>query len=443
MPCDYRDGALYSKTDPRVNGSGVHQWYVCMNYNLNHATGQFDGQDYRKYTQTLNILWQGDPTHSTDYMAAVGMAQYPGLLLAKLLAQLHQSGIEVNIIAHSLGNLVLLHALEETGKNGQAVEHVFMWEAAVPDNVFTTTAPLQDFNREHYYFPNAYQGANHITALYSHRDNVLGPLHYTKFSEALAAAAGKSLDPSSGITFAVLAVAVHYIDQYQVFPAHIKSVYNLANVFEEPLSYFFNLKNMEEYYQNLKRRITRRLRQAPLPPLSPAISLAPTFDEQILNVRLHHHLLFNDLSMIINVLLEQGIGTALAIAEDGADLLVQGLLQLQSKVPGFFTEVPDFLMKHWPPGLHSRVSDEFAALFITILSYANLEPRAAMGYSGPDLTDDETGKIHKSGKLILGDQHKWLTEHSSMKFPDNAMMEHVYKPFIWRAPGFKFGQYKK
>src|SRR5690606_10905025 len=92
-----------------LNGSGAHHWYLHMEDNLNRATGRFDRSDYSKYTRLIHLAWSGDVS-SLDYMTAETRANKAGFGLARVIDQLTAEGIAVNIIAHSLGNRVLLVA---------------------------------------------------------------------------------------------------------------------------------------------------------------------------------------------------------------------------------------------------------------------------------------------------------------------------------------------
>lgn len=64
------------------------------------------------------------------------MAKYPARIFAKLIQQQLEAGIQVNIIAHSLGSLVVLNILQLLAEAGLCVEHTFLWQSAVPNTIF-------------------------------------------------------------------------------------------------------------------------------------------------------------------------------------------------------------------------------------------------------------------------------------------------------------------
>ena len=92
------------------------------------------------------------------------------------------------MIAHSLGNEVLIRTLDKVGKAGlKPVDHVFMWDAAIPDTSFNTTPKkylamvINDKPLDYgYNFPDAQKGVSKVTVLYSPLDNILGPIQLSQ-----------------------------------------------------------------------------------------------------------------------------------------------------------------------------------------------------------------------------------------------------------------------
>ncbi len=169
---------LYADIDlKRLNGGGAHSWFLHMEDNLNRATGQFDRSDYQKYTRMIHLVWSGD-VFELDYMAAETNANQAGFALAGLIDQLVAEGIAVNVIAHSLGNRVLLVAMNLLGQmpgRRECIAHAFMWQPAVPDTALSNdpggdTSVLRNWN-----FIHAHRAARKIVVLYSDQDNILGP----------------------------------------------------------------------------------------------------------------------------------------------------------------------------------------------------------------------------------------------------------------------------
>jgi hypothetical protein len=58
------------------------------------------------------------------------------------------------------------------------IEHVFLWEAAVPQTALSNDANKDTTIRRNGHFVNAYNAANKITVLYSDKDSVLGFDYY-------------------------------------------------------------------------------------------------------------------------------------------------------------------------------------------------------------------------------------------------------------------------
>jgi len=222
---------LYAEIDlARLNGGGAHNWFIHMEDNLNRATGQFDRRDYQKYTRMVHLAWSGD-VFQLDYMAAETNANQAGFALARLIDQLAGEGIAVNIIAHSLGNRVLLVAMNLLGqmpRRQECIAQAFMWQPAVPDTALSNdpgkdTSVLRNWN-----FIHAHRAARKIVVLYSDQDNILGPypdddpLHQGRETEqGIEAASGKAGGiyrvatqagvPGTQMMFAPWSVPAHYL----------------------------------------------------------------------------------------------------------------------------------------------------------------------------------------------------------------------------------------
>lgn len=159
-----------------LNGSGAHAWYLAMEDNLNRATGQFDRTDYSKYARIINLAWSGD-VFKADYMAAEINANRAGFGLARLIEQLVAEGIAVNVIAHSLGNRVLLVAMNVLGQTSarkEWIQNAFMWQPAVPDTALSNNPEKDTSVLRNWNFVHAHRAARKIMVLHSNRDNVLG-----------------------------------------------------------------------------------------------------------------------------------------------------------------------------------------------------------------------------------------------------------------------------
>jgi hypothetical protein len=165
-----------------MNGSGAHLWFTHMEENLNMATQQFlkEGKrDYMKYTRLLNVIWRGD-VGTINYMDSEYKAIYAGCALVPLLQQLIDAKIEVNILAHSMGNRVAFVALNELGNKAKykdkyhgKINHVFSWDAALPSSVLSADYRKDTSKRENCYFPYLMDIIKKMTVLYNEKDSVL------------------------------------------------------------------------------------------------------------------------------------------------------------------------------------------------------------------------------------------------------------------------------
>ena len=167
--------ALQSSDDASkdfINGEAAHNWFIRMEDSLNRATNQFDRSDYSKYTRCLHVAWSGD-WGTLNYVTATKHADKASVKLVSLLRHLHENNISINIIAHSLGNRVLLGALEQLGQTApESIDHIFMWEPAVSELALSNT-PMQDNSLIAHYFPNAMQAVQKVTVLYNQYDTIL------------------------------------------------------------------------------------------------------------------------------------------------------------------------------------------------------------------------------------------------------------------------------
>lgn len=167
--------------DENLNGEAAHKWYIHMEYELNRAAGfdtNGDGyeEDWSKYTRIINVAWSGD-VPSYNYVQAEKNANLACQKLVPLLYQLKENGIKVNIIAHSLGNRVLLGLLNIAGSAGwnDVVENAFMWQPAVPDTALSNDPKADTSILRNWQFIHAYKAAKRFVVLHSQNDNILGP----------------------------------------------------------------------------------------------------------------------------------------------------------------------------------------------------------------------------------------------------------------------------
>ena len=172
---------LSSSTNPgkdTINGTDAHNWFLHMEDNFNRATNQFKRDDYTKYSRCIHIAWSGD-FGVTEYILTEPHADSAGENVVPLLKQLSQHKIDINIVAHSLGNRVLLRAMSLLGKtHPNLLDHVFLWEPAVPATALSSNERQQLLNKPTDQFLNAAEASKKITVLYSKNDSTLSTAYY-------------------------------------------------------------------------------------------------------------------------------------------------------------------------------------------------------------------------------------------------------------------------
>jgi len=417
-----------------LNGNGAHNWWLHMEWNLNKATGQFNGVNFEKYTRIINVAWNGDPMHQYDYMSDFENAEYAAEQLVAVVKQLKKAGVQTNIIAHSLGNQVLLNLMQKLGddlviqfgssqkisQHHKYFNHVFMWQAAVPNNALDSPANDASICQQ-YKFPQAYLSANYITALYSKNDNVLGPCtdHGLEVFK-------KIIDNDQGVFFALTAYLIDLYDGYNP-PKMLKSVYNIANIIGKPLGYFFQSEtNRRQYY--LKWITIHRVD-------GDHKFHAINLNEQVMRISQLYPKWFNALSTLI------------AAAANGAIQLSEELLVYvdQQRIEFPLNLVRSILKRRSVRMyINDPVGNQVAAILITIFISSKSHVHTAMGYSGVDVKSNKTISDLVNKKIIQNiDQSEWLFSHAGMKEPSDALLKQVYQKRILNAKHFKFGQYKQ
>ncbi len=368
-----------------LNGTDAHNWIIRMEDNLNRATQQFDRTNYLKFERMINITWSGDP-FPLDYVEAIQAISDPKIEpakhLAQLIIQLNSEGIsEINVIAHSLGNGLLVKAMDILGEQSPGIiSQVFLWQPAIPDNTFSREEkdhdPVYYINPtfDPWFVPNAYKATQKMTILFSYNDNILGPFlsHQANQFEINQQKDTKELWLARLLTpFGV-------------------SIYILSNWIGIPPDYLLRSGVRDKYYHTW-------------------ISLYPcTQDGHYFNIQFSDEVNYwvtkesLGLSIIYNQLLQSG--------PDILEIITPCLEEL-------FT-------------------------FVKVLENSPYRPCAAMGYSGPDLESKLMQNLLESGKLILVNQTSWLWEHSGMRIPADRVMKNVYQKHIIGGDGMRhFGLY--
>ena len=373
----------YADMEVILNGTDAHNWMIHMEDNLNRATKQFNRINYLKYERIINITWSGDP-FPLDYVFAIQAISDPKVEPAKhlgqLIMQLKNEGIaQINVIAHSLGNGLLVKAMDILGvQRPDVISHAFLWQAAIPDNTFSRTDndhdPAYYINPtlDPWYVPNAYKAAQKITVLYSYNDNILGPRlpHQLNQAEIDDEKDSKELWMSRLLTSFGL------------------SMYILSNWIGVPPEYLLRSGVREQYYRTW-------------------ISIYPcTKDGHYFNKEFSKEVFY-------------------WVTKDSVGLnLIFDLLQ-QGQNNEFETIMP-------------CVKELFT--LSKVLENSSYRPHAAMGYSGPDMESKLMKNLLAAGRLILVNQSPWLWEHSGMRIPADRVMKNVYQKHIVGGDGMhQFG----
>ncbi len=145
------------------NGTGACQWFVHMEYNFNRAAG-LPIHQYGGYTRILGVHWPGKVGLANFQQAERNCDDFSDPF-RRLLQQLIEHNIQINIVAHSLGCRIVLQALKKLAEKNKedCIEQVILWQAALPSHALT----------DHPAFYNAYKSAKSMTILHSLKDTIL------------------------------------------------------------------------------------------------------------------------------------------------------------------------------------------------------------------------------------------------------------------------------
>ncbi|WP_221250588.1 alpha/beta hydrolase [Desulfuromonas versatilis] len=353
-------------TEEELNGQAAHSWVVNLEDGLNRAAG-FNRHDYSKFTRLIHVAWSGD-VFQLNYIHAELHANRAGAKLARLIQQLVDAGIRINIIAHSLGNRVLLVAMNLLGQmpgRKECIDNVFMWQPAVPDTALSNDPSKDTSVMRNWNFIHANRTAKTIMVLYSQQDNILGPHRNDQdrqrdrdnLTEAAAGRVGGlyTLAQATGVPLAT------EIDKDMLFaPWGIQGLYLSwqKNFVGDSLD-SFEKALMEEINQDRDGLFTDHLR---ILDYEKALPLA-----YVLRVR--------------QQMVEDYMKTLRAL----------GKMEISARMP-----------------------------------------RPAMGYGGPMRfqNDNFVESLIGQGKIVLVDQTQWLFNHSGMKVPSKILFEEVYRKRI-------------
>ncbi|WP_133130921.1 contractile injection system protein, VgrG/Pvc8 family [Legionella yabuuchiae] len=442
------------------NGKGVCEWIIRFEHNLNRAAG-FDGVHYQKFTRCLFIVWPGKPASSSDYIKAVYESVRMGPIVANVFESLKTSipALKLHVIAHSQGNGVLLHALEQLGESGKSlVDHAIFWQAAIPNDALSdrdvgnappnpvSIAKAQEKNP--WYCPYAHKGASLFTVLHSQNDNILGPLlRQDDQPEGVSLKEVWARKPQDELLYALLIEALG-----------LKSLYLVANWFDTPASRLFNRDVARQYWNRWRAKNPMfKIEQD-----GPWLMCAPTLDEQYELLKSHHADVLSpsyrqqvrDGIIKVHALLKERFDS-LSVLEKSGYVLTSKLRSFEAMMlalydmikrydeqryteEGFLDGITRFLEMHVERFKHTFT------LLQTALLLTGVRARPALGYEGPDRKNKFIAQLRKAGKLKNQDTTPSIWCHSDMKIPSPKVMTEVYQEWIINSEkGIKaFGTYR-
>lgn len=420
----YTNGSEFSSERDDINGSGTHNWWLEISNNLNLATNQFHYNDYTKYNHVIGVSWQGCPSPE-NFMADRTTGRYTGMLVASLIKQLHLAGIKTNVVSHSMGAMVLLSAMSYLAQDGQnkTIEHAMLWEPAVPDFALSDQQHPSDPDGK-WFFPKATDAANKITVLYSNNDNILGPIPANQKNQAEI----NATKPVSELLTALILTKME-----------MGSVYDMAAWAGVPVDALFHGDNINQVYNDW-------IRQHPLDKQGNPFAL--TLHQQMENNKNESSDFYHGVVTKLNGIYPEVIADLRAAGHTGlADSMQAGrILYNTPELVGstFLLPMLEIMVNIAVDiGLMSTLVQKLFTLLDVIFVKSTYNPTQALGYVGPDLTDNHVNKLFKSYMLSPVPQSKWLWSHSAMRVPSKDLMYHVYKQYIIGPKGIQqFGEHQ-
>lgn len=424
----YSDTFNAKSTDKLVNGTGPHNWWIDLANNLNIATGKFEHKNYEKYTHPIGIAWQGDPKLQ-NFIADTTMGRYTGLLVASLIKQLHQAGIKINVISHSMGAMVILSAMSLLGQDNisDAIEQVFLWQPAVPNYALSDTQHPSDPDGT-FFFPKATTAAKTISVLYSNNDNVLGPIPANQLDQANINATKPLI---SELLPALFLTKMDY-----------SSIYCMATWAGVPVSDLFDSTQIDNIYQHWIKQHPNDKNGQPF---------APTLEEQIEHYKNSPEDFLGTMQEKLSQIYPEVIADIHAAGHTAfAEMMKLGYLKPRDFNPISLMDPLDFSGKLADKLLNvfidqtliNGVFQKLLTVLDVMFNKSRYNPVMPLGYTGPDTKTANYNHLNNSGKLIHVNQSPWLWSHSGMKVPNSKLMDQVYKKYIIGPKGMSnFGLY--
>lgn len=432
-----------------VNGTGDHAWLLAVEYYLNKACGLAQ-KGYDFYQRLMGVFWPAEPDMILDYMAVTKRLRVVGQKTAMLAKELLHAGFEVNIIGHSLGCGVVLQALNVLGQDNTLLHKInrcFLWEAAVPNTVFSEEGlsyadSLLKMESDIWYVPYAKKSAKQFVVLHSENDNVLGPIPAEQ-SQGLNQFSINAQKP----LFAELlpAVLLTYLG--------LGAVYSAAMVLTLPIAKTLNQASFEAFYQAWRKRFhpvyDKKGRLFPETLADRVGQLSPA-EISVAREALYQRYLKNKAKIHRYLDPAKKRSKADRIAVD-AILFVLDRPVMDQEIKNFFVPPPNaindavgddlFLDRY---AFYDNFHTQFSVLISSLFFDSQLHYPSALGYRGADLKDPAIQAMLHSGQLRQIDESDCLFSHSGMKNPSPELFEKIYKKAIWHeTPQFHFGAYPK
>ena len=387
-----------------LNGSGAHQWLLAMEHYCHKARAS-DPDNYSDYQRLLGFAWAGD-VFAVDYMKAVNNANPAADRLVIVVQALQSLGIQkINLIAHSLGARVALLAMNTLGKSAEVFQHVYLWEAAVPNDVFSSAKTRHP--NDPWYLPYLTDSAEKITVLHSRNDNILGPIP-DKQPKGLSQATVDRAKPLDEFIMATLLSALE-----------LGGVYSIAMWLGIPATQLLNPFTQDNIYKAWIKQHPGDKTGSPFP---------KSFNEQVIrqnNSDSHYWEHFREKVLCA----EDSINERLKAAHEYKAYFASELVTFQLSHPHLTDMVKDLLPSHLLSSLVPQfdILKRLLTLVNTIFVETDYHPRPALGYSGIDQSDVRVAQHIASGKIQQIDQTDCLFSHSGMQAPSKKLFERVFK----------------
>jgi hypothetical protein len=459
----YKNSPFFKTVKGAAKKKTMHTWLTHMEDNFNHATGF--NNNYKYFSRALFIAWPGDPPNPIDYYQSVIRSKTLAPIITRLIKQIKvfSPKMKVNIIAHSLGNSILLSALFHLAQLQESffLEHCVFWQAALPsdalspqgmgasDKLFNESYLKSLSESDRCQVPLAHKVVKRITVFYSRNDNIIGRiLEKNEQPEPKREADIYNRKPSyellAGVFFTYLG---------------LESLYGIANAFGFPASQLLNENHIDIAWTRWRAMHPDYKRD------SYGIELSDSLDKQVLSyqhnkllalfchnmskhIRQHqshiesiirmvnHTWVRYELKWIYYVLKHIDVLAIILLEEDKGyspdRLLVYILTKLRS--PLLKKEI-DYIFTHFIAPKMPLIKKMVAFINAACFRKSDREVKG-MGWGG---VDNETQHA-LAGKLNQVDTTRWSYHHTDMLNPSDEMMEKVYKTTLFDpVRGIKFG----